>query len=52
MQAGDADVVQAIDGVAHDLGGHRGLFGDGRSDVPAQDDQYSADGRAEISPST
>ena len=28
MDAGDADVVHAIDGVAHHLRGDRGLFGD------------------------
>ncbi len=30
MQAGDADVVDALDAVAHQLGGDRGLFGDGK----------------------
>ena len=28
MQAGDADVVEALDVVAHQLGGARRLFGD------------------------
>ena len=30
MQAGDADVVETIDRVAHDLRGHRRFLGDGK----------------------
>jgi hypothetical protein len=30
MEAGDADVVQAIDRVAHDLRGDGGFLGDGK----------------------
>ena len=28
MEAGDADIVEAIDRVAHDVGGHRRFLGD------------------------
>ena len=48
MEAGDADVVQPIDRVAHHLGGDRRFFGDGQVGRPGGRDDNRALARGRV----
>ena len=48
VQAGDADVVEPVDRVAHDLRGDRRLLGDGQIGRAGAGDEHRADARRDV----